>query len=405
MDNQRQDIVMVWYQNDWGVLGRRNEMLARTLAQQSSVGKVLHIEPPVDLYHVLKMILRFLKNPEKTRFRQLMITFKRILFALKVSDNLFLMTPFAFFPQGLYGEDIVSRLNVKIIMTQVNSVIRKQNFKNILLWIYPPHPFMEVVAENIIHEKMCVDLVDKVTETAWLSENVKKKMEETYAKLISKADIVFSVSESLCQEAKCLNKNAFWMSNAVDTEIFNKKSLVPNDLMALKKPIIGYVGTLYERLDLDLLDYLCKKEPNSSFVFIGLIENNFNDKWISFTNRHQNIKFLKAKSYPGVVAYFQGIDVGIIPHKVNALTNSMDPLKLYSYFAAGKPVVSTGVAITNDFKDYVYQANDKEAFYNALNQALNEDSPEIRQKRILLMQEHSWDKRVKKMMHLIEMKG
>ena len=46
------DVIMVWYQNDWGLYGRRNEFIARTMLRHRAVRKVLHIEPPIDLEHL-----------------------------------------------------------------------------------------------------------------------------------------------------------------------------------------------------------------------------------------------------------------------------------------------------------------------------------------------------------------
>ena len=51
------DIVMVWYQNDWGLYGRRNEMLARTLAGHPQTRKLIHIEPPIDLNGLTYILL------------------------------------------------------------------------------------------------------------------------------------------------------------------------------------------------------------------------------------------------------------------------------------------------------------------------------------------------------------
>jgi glycosyltransferase involved in cell wall biosynthesis len=34
----------------------------------------------------------------------------------------------------------------------------------------------------------------------------------------------------------------------------------------------------------------------------------------------------------------------VVPHVVNAFTDSLDPIKVYEYLAAGRPIVSTPVA-------------------------------------------------------------
>jgi glycosyltransferase involved in cell wall biosynthesis len=45
-----------------------------------------------------------------------------------------------------------------------------------------------------------------------------------------------------------------------------------------------------------------------------------------------------------VPALLQHADVLVVPHVVSAFTDSLDPIKLYEYAAAGRPVVSTPVA-------------------------------------------------------------
>ena len=54
---QRFDIIMAWYQNDWGLYGRRNEMLARYLSENPQIRRVIHIEPPINL-DILKRKLK-----------------------------------------------------------------------------------------------------------------------------------------------------------------------------------------------------------------------------------------------------------------------------------------------------------------------------------------------------------
>ena len=65
-------------------------------------------------------------------------------------------------------------------------------------------------------------------------------------------------------------------------------------------------------------------------------------------------------------------DIAIIPHKVDEFTNSMNPLKLYEYLAAGKPVVTTGVAGTNSISTYVRCADSYETFIYEVEQLINE---------------------------------
>ena len=45
-----------------------------------------------------------------------------------------------------------------------------------------------------------------------------------------------------------------------------------------------------------------------------------------------------------VPAYLKNADVLVVPHVVTGFTDSLDPIKVYEYLAAGLPVVSTPVA-------------------------------------------------------------
>ena len=53
---------------------------------------------------------------------------------------------------------------------------------------------------------------------------------------------------------------------------------------------------------------------------------------------------LGPRSHTTIPAYLQHAEVLVVPHVVNAFTESLDPIKAYEYAAVGRPVVSTPVA-------------------------------------------------------------
>ncbi|MFM9726349.1 glycosyltransferase, partial [Streptomyces scabiei] len=57
-----------------------------------------------------------------------------------------------------------------------------------------------------------------------------------------------------------------------------------------------------------------------------------------------NVDLMGPRPYRDVPAYICNADVLIVPHRVDGFTESLDPIKLYEYRAAGRPVVSTRVA-------------------------------------------------------------
>ena len=63
------------------------------------------------------------------------------------------------------------------------------------------------------------------------------------------------------------------------------------------------------------------------------------------------VVLLGARPSVEVPAYLQHADVLVVPHVVTPFTDSLDPIKLYEYQAAGRPVVSTPVAGFRDAVD------------------------------------------------------
>jgi glycosyltransferase involved in cell wall biosynthesis len=53
---------------------------------------------------------------------------------------------------------------------------------------------------------------------------------------------------------------------------------------------------------------------------------------------------LGAREHTTVPAYLKNAEVLVVPHVVTEFTDSLDPIKVYEYLAAARPVVSTPVA-------------------------------------------------------------
>ena len=116
--------------------------------------------------------------------------------------------------------------------------------------------------------------------------------------------------------------------------------------------------------------------------------------------RLPNVHFLGAQEYKSLPAHVAHFDVCTIPFRVNALTRAVDPVKLYEYLAAGKPVVSTRLPEVEARQSLCYVAGTPEEFLEQLTLALN-PSPSnatpprdaIRQ-RVEFARANTWSQRV-----------
>jgi len=89
----------------------------------------------------------------------------------------------------------------------------------------------------------------------------------------------------------------------------------------------------------------------------------------------------------------RAFDVCITPHRVTAFTESLNPIKLWEYMAAGKPIVSTDIAGFRDYPSLVRIARDADSFLDAVREALAED-PKTAALRQSQAAGHSWEQRL-----------
>jgi glycosyltransferase involved in cell wall biosynthesis len=90
-----------------------------------------------------------------------------------------------------------------------------------------------------------------------------------------------------------------------------------------------------------------------------------------------------------VPAFLVGMDVCLLPFRVNSLTAAVSPLKLFEYFAAGKPVVSTRLEEVQHFAPLAAVADSKREFLQAIERFLAADDRQSDRRR-LVAQRHSW---------------
>jgi teichuronic acid biosynthesis glycosyltransferase TuaH len=132
--------------------------------------------------------------------------------------------------------------------------------------------------------------------------------------------------------------------------------LIPNgvDLVALRRPqprpadlpsgpVALYQGSLsVGRLDIDLcVDIGRRIAGRASLVFVG---PNSLSPASDARLRHAGAILLGARPSASMAGYMQHADALIVPHEVNAFTESLDPIKAREFVAIGRPTVSTPVA-------------------------------------------------------------
>ncbi len=312
-------------------------------------------------------------------------------------DGVILAMAPPFFPGGEWVEWI-SKLNWWMVRAWLKLfVLPPLDFTSPRLFLFAPHagPLIGAFRESV-SIYFCNDPFAELFEYRSARPNL-QRMEDA---LTSKADVVFTVSEKLLEERQRHNVNSHLIPLAADIDLFLKAmdetTPVPTDLQGLPHPIIGHVGVINTRLDVEFVRKLALLLPEASFVFVGpIIEVGAQMRSdLLGLQKCGNVFFLGNKTEEQLPSYFKGIDVCIVPYLRDDVTKYIKAnSKFYQAVASGCPVVSTIGPLGLD-EDIVRPADTPQQFAEAIRKALVPPTREQRRKRLEFPRQNSWKERV-----------
>ena len=167
------------------------------------------------------------------------------------------------------------------------------------------------------------------------------------------------------------------------------------------RPVAGYVGVIGRWLDYDLLDDAIGACPELDFVFVGPAGE---PAALERLRRHPNFRWIPRRPYEEIPGLVRRLDVCLIPFAPGAIARTTNPVKLFEYFALGKPVVATPLVELEEYRAerLVYWAPTAEAFVAALRAAAAESDEALRAKRVQVARENSWRARAAGMLSTME---
>jgi glycosyltransferase involved in cell wall biosynthesis len=217
--------------------------------------------------------------------------------------------------------------------------------------------------------------------------------------LIRKVDLVVATSERLMVRGDSAEK-ARYLPHGVDISHFSGVVPIENGDEVWSKiphPRIGFFGLINSWVDLDLIARLADKHPEWHFALIGPSQLP-----AGAHPRRPNIHYLGPRSYDELPRHAAEFDVALIPFKMNALTQAVNPLKLLEYFSLGLPVVSTPLPEVLKFAEHLFLADNEDGFEKAIASALGDRGRERRAIRQTIAEGNSWQKRASDLRQWIE---
>jgi len=378
--------------NNWEKRKARKQQFMLHLSYRDDVDRVLYIEPALNIFRLLFFPVSELRGKENRKrwFRALSLKTKPI------SDKFIIITPLFFIPFA-FRVHFIYNLNLFIILTLIRRKIKKIGLDGIVLWLYHPfdYPLLKWFKEKVFAVfDWAEEWADYFVE---YSSGKKDRVRIFEERIVRDADLVFVVSEELLRLARENNPNSYQLLDGTDYELFQRESgYTPYDIRGIRKPILGYLGTIKERTDLELVKFIAKSLPTVSLVFIGDIHYRSID--LNCLGDCENIYFLGGKDYEELGNYAKFFDVCILPYK----RVSSPPTKIFDYLATGKPVVSTDLPAMARYKGHILIATNKEEFLEMIKIALMENNAANQGLRRELAKENSWAKRADEIMNYLK---
>jgi glycosyltransferase involved in cell wall biosynthesis len=129
---------------------------------------------------------------------------------------------------------------------------------------------------------------------------------------------------------------------------------------------IGFVGTISEWFDWDLVIDMALLRPDIKFEMVGPVHKYPSHKL------PKNMVLIPPCANDEAIIRMQNFSIGLIPFKINRLTESVDPIKYYEYRSIGIPIISTkfGEMAYRENENGVYLLDDGDTINSVIDTAL-----------------------------------
>lgn len=359
---KRQTILMACTQPYWSDLQVGSQHLARQFADHG--WEVYYFSSPITFFHLMK----FRSNEAR----------KRIRFAFDGPTKHYNNMITSFIPLSILSPltfpvfkstFIIENWHKTIIKSLKNKYIKNKKNKFDLLYI--DNIFYYFLLTSIRYSKSIFRVMDVHSEFSGWNMNV----EEIAKRIAKNSNITIYSAKGLKKYiSRLYPEKAFLIPNGVDFSFFKKdikykKRGKHHILKNIPDPIVLYVGMIDTRVDFQLIKTTAQKLPEISFVFAGPFSEGIRPQ-----NLPDNIYFLGSFPHKEIPHLMSSAKAGLIPFNIKKQMGRIEgirPLKLFEYFAAGIPVISSRWPELEEMDSPAWLYDDEESFITFVNKAVN----------------------------------
>jgi GT2 family glycosyltransferase/glycosyltransferase involved in cell wall biosynthesis len=247
------------------------------------------------------------------------------------------------------------------------------------------HPYWSQVATMVPSPRIVYDCMD---HHAGFDNNAAAIL-EAERQLIADADVVVVTSDGLAREVEADARHVIVVRNAGDFAFFSNRPPVVFEDPA-RRPVIGYYGAIATWFDVDLVRAVARAFPEALILLVGADTAGVGSALADIGN----VRCVGEVKYEELPYWLHGFDVCLLPFKVLPLTLATNPVKVYEYLAAGKPVVAVDLPEMRQFDGLVDVAADERAFVDAVGRLLSgNEAPVQAAARRAFARNQTWEQR------------
>jgi glycosyltransferase involved in cell wall biosynthesis len=261
-----------------------------------------------------------------------------------------------------------------------------------VLWIRFPTPEIVPLAVGGPWRAVVYEVVDDHAAGPGMTDRLRELFLEAEERLLARTDVVFAWSEPIRASLAVRHPNVHLATAAVDLEELEPVASAPGqDRTAV------FTGELGFRFDEELAAEVAERLPEWTFLLAGPAGREAEEALAG----HRNVVLTGRYEHHELPRLLARGRVALVPYRQNEFTDTLVPVKLVEYLAAGRPVVSTPMRAAEGFSDVVTFASGPERFAQAV-RFVGDDSEEARRRRVQRVRPYSWERRIDEMEAAIE---
>ena len=248
------------------------------------------------------------------------------------------------------------------------------------------HPYWSGLLRSVPNARVVYDCMD---HHAGFGNNAPQVLRAEQA-LLADAELVVVTSAWLRDEVAPAAKAVALVRNAGEFDFFrDAPAKVFRDPQGRR--VIGYYGAIAEWFDVELVREVALAHPDALVLLVG---NDTIDAAGQLAGL-ANVRCTGEVPYQQLPYWLHGFDVALLPFRVLPLTQATNPVKVYEYLAAGKPVVAVDLPEMAQFGGLVRTAGDAPAFVREVAAALagQGEGADAAARRQAFAADQTWDHR------------